>query len=180
MVITLIGYRGTGKSSVAAALAARLGWTSVDADDEIEALAGKAIQDIFAEDGEGRFRRLERETIHRLLTSRDRLVLAAGGGAILDEQTRRDMPQAGPVVWLTAPVETIFERIAGDATTASRRPNLTPQGGRAEIEQMLAHREPLYRQTAGLIVDTNGRTIEQIVEEILAGLPPHLTQGAAG
>lgn len=180
MVITLIGYRGTGKSTVATALAAHLRWTGVDADEQIEALAGKSIQRIFAEDGEAEFRRLERETMQHLLSEGDRLVIAAGGGAILDEQTREDMKQAGPVVWLTAPVDTILVRISGDETTASRRPNLTAQGGRDEVEQLLAQREPLYRQTASLIVDTEGRTIEQIASEILAGLPPHLQEGAAG
>lgn len=180
MVITLIGYRGTGKSTVARALGARLGWASVDADHEIEVVAGKSIQRIFADDGEADFRRLERETMHRLLSEGDRLVIASGGGAILDEQTRGEMQQAGPVVWLTASVETILARIGGDATTASRRPNLTAEGGRAEIEQLLAQREPLYRQTASLIVDTEQRTIDQIVEAILAGLPPHLQEGAAG
>src|SRR5690606_4558018 len=114
MVITLIGYRGTGKSTVAVALAARLRWAAVDADDQIEALAGKTIQRIFADDGEAEFRRLERETMQRLLSEADRLVIAAGGGAILDEQTRRHMQQAGPVVWLTAPVETILARISKD------------------------------------------------------------------
>jgi shikimate kinase len=180
MVITLIGYRGTGKSTVARALGARLRWASFDADDQIEALAGRSIEQIFAEDGEVQFRRLERETMHRLLSEGDRLVIAAGGGAILDEQTRGEMQQAGPVVWLTASVETILARIGGDETTASRRPNLTAEGGRGEIEQLLAQREPLYRQTASLIVDTEQRTIEQIASEILAGLPPHLQEGAAG
>jgi shikimate kinase len=180
MVITLIGYRGTGKSTVARALGARLGWPAVDADDDIETRAGRSIERIFADDGEAGFRRLERETMHRLLSQGSQLVIAAGGGAILDGQTRREMQQAGPVIWLTASVETIVARIFGDATTASRRPNLTAQGGRAEIELLLAQREPLYRQTAVLIVDTEHRAIDQIVEEILAGLPPHLQEGAAG
>lgn len=180
MVITLIGYRGTGKSTLARALGARLGWASIDADDQIEAIAGKSIDRIFAEDGEAEFRRLERETMQRLLSSGDPLIVAAGGGAILDEQTRLQMQQAGPVIWLTASVETILARISKDATTASRRPKLTAQGGRAEIEQLLAQREPLYRQTASLIVDTQRRTIDEIASEILAGLPPHLQEGAAG
>src|SRR5690606_11721900 len=88
MVITLIGYRGTGKSTVARALGARLGWAAVDADDDIEARAGKSIERIFAEDGEAGFRRLERETMHRLLSEGNQRVIAAGGGAVLDEQTR--------------------------------------------------------------------------------------------
>lgn len=145
MIITLIGYRGTGKTSVAEPLARLLGWEAVDADVELEVRAGRSIREIFETDGEGEFRRLERETLVELL-SRDRLVLAAGGGAILDRDNRADFQSAGPVVWLTASVDTIEQRLCGDETTAGRRPNLTAMEGRAEIEAMLARREPLYRE----------------------------------
>lgn len=94
MTITLTGYRGTGKSSVAPLLADRLGWSWIDADAEIERRAGQSIRDIFAAGGEPEFRRQERAVMVDLL-SRDRLVIASGGGAILNEQTRRDMRAAG-------------------------------------------------------------------------------------
>jgi len=180
MVITLIGYRGTGKSTVGRALGTRLGWTCVDADDEIESAAGRTIAEIFATGGEPEFRRLERETLARLLAGNENLILAAGGGAILDEQTRGDMQAAGPVIWLTAAVETILSRLNEDETTAERRPNLTAGGGRAEVEQLLAQREPLYRETAQLCIDTEQRTVEQIVDEILSRLPAEVREGAAG
>jgi shikimate kinase len=173
MVITLIGYRGSGKSTVAAPLAARLGWDWVDADPLIEQAAGCSIREIFAAEGEAGFRRRERETI-ALLLGRDPLVLAAGGGAILSAETRRDLRAAGPVVWLRAGLATLAARIAGDPATASRRPDLAG-GGAGEIAELLAVREPLYRECASLTVDTDGLAIGEIVDSIcrqLPGLPP--------
>lgn len=154
MIITLIGYRGTGKTSVARPLAERLGWQAIDADVELEARAGRTIREIFDTDGEGEFRRLERETLVELLT-RDRVVIAAGGGAILNPETRADFQAAGPVVWLTASADTIEKRLFGDQSTTERRPNLTSQGGRAEIEALLSQREPLYRECSLIEVATD-------------------------
>lgn len=162
MIITLIGYRGTGKTSIAEPLARLLGWVTVDADVELESRAGRSIREIFDTDGEGEFRRLERETLVDLL-SREKLVIAAGGGAILNSETRADFQAAGPVVWLTASADTIEQRIYGDQTTAGRRPNLTSQGGRAEIEAMLAQREPLYRECSSLEIATD-EPLENVTE----------------
>jgi shikimate kinase len=170
MIVTLIGYRGTGKTSVAPRLAERLGVPWIDADPELERRAGRTIREIFATDGEPEFRRLERETLVDLL-SRGAGVIAAGGGAILNAETRRDFRAAGPVVWLRADVDTLAARIAGDATSRDRRPNLTGQGGVDEIRALLAVREPLYRETATLIVDTTDKSLDAIVAEILAALP---------
>lgn len=170
MNITLIGYRGSGKSTVAAPLAERLGWRSVDADVEIERRAGKSIRQIFDEDGEPAFRTLERDVLGDLLRE-DRLVIAAGGGAILAEQTRAAMRAAGPVVWLRARVDTIAARISGDPTTTSRRPNLTAAGGNHEIEAVLSQREPLYRTSATQIIDTDDCSTTEIVELITSTLP---------
>jgi shikimate kinase len=173
MVITLIGYRGSGKSTVAPPLAARLGWSWADADPLIEQAAGCSIREIFAAEGEAGFRHRERQTI-ALALGRDRLVLAAGGGAILNAETRRDLKVAGPVVWLRARLETLAARIAGDPATASRRPDLAG-GGPREIARLLAAREPLYRECASLTIDTEGLSIDEIVDSIcrqLPGLPP--------
>lgn len=171
MVITLIGYRGSGKSSVAAPLAERLGWQAVDADVEIERQAGKCIADIFVDEGETRFRELERQMMKQLLDG-DRMVVAAGGGAILNYETRRQMKESGPVVWLTAPVEVLTQRIGHDETTASRRPNLTATGGTAEIERVLADREPLYRECATVVVDSSQQSPGELVDEIIAAIGP--------
>ena len=187
MIVTLIGYRGTGKTSVASPLAKRLGWRAVDADVELETRAGRSIREIFETDGEGEFRRLERETLVDLL-SQDRLVIAAGGGAVLNVETRADFRAAGPVVWLVASADTIERRLSGDSTTSGRRPNLTSQGGRSEIEEMLSQRDPLYRECASLEVATDlpfksGSSTpspEELAEFILARLresAPGLSEG---
>jgi shikimate kinase len=169
MVVTLIGYRGTGKTSVAGPLAARLGFQSVDADAEIERRAGRTIREIFADEGEAGFRARERDVMAEHL-AQDRLVIAAGGGAVLDPDTRARIRAAGPAVWLRATIATIERQVAADATTRDRRPNLTTAGGRREIEEVLALREPIYRQCATITVDIDGRPIAEIVEEILSGL----------
>src|SRR5579871_5566885 len=123
MVLSLIGYRGCGKSSVAPSLASRLGWEWIDADAVIEERAGCTIREIFARHGEPHFRELERKVMAELL-GREGIVIAAGGGAVLDADTRRLLKAAGPVVWLRASVATLERRINQDVTTAARRPAL--------------------------------------------------------
>ena len=167
MILSLIGYRATGKTTLARLLAERLGWDWLDADVEIERRAGKSIARIFADDGEPAFRALEAEVIANLCR-RDRLVLATGGGAPLRPENRRAMRAAGKVVWLTARAETIWDRMTSDATTHARRPNLTGGKPLTEIVELLKMREPIYRELADWVVDTEGRTPEALVEEILA------------
>lgn len=169
MTLTLIGYRATGKTTLARLLAERLGWDWIDADVEVERRAGKAIARIFAEDGEPAFRDIEAQVTADLL-QRGSLVLAAGGGAPLRPETRQAMRTAGKVVWLTARPETIHARMSGDATTASRRPNLTDRSALDEILHLLERRMPIYRETAHLEIDTEAKTPEQIAAEILARL----------
>ena len=166
MLLTLIGYRATGKTTLARLLAERMGCDWIDADVEIERRAGKSIARIFAEDGEPVFRDLEARVIADLCR-RQRLILAAGGGAPLRPESREAMRTGGKVVWLKATPTTIQARMSGDQTTANRRPNLTSQGGLEEIVQVLSRREPIYRQTAHLEVDTEEKSPGQIVEEIL-------------
>tara|TARA_R110002111_G_scaffold168038_2_gene233953 strand:- start:58422 stop:58949 length:528 start_codon:yes stop_codon:yes gene_type:complete len=169
-VITLIGYRGSGKSSVAAPLAERRGFTWLDADDEIERVAGKSIAQIFAEEGETYFRQIERTVMQNLL-QRDKLIIAAGGGAILNAETRREMRDAGPVIWLKANVAALELRISQDTTTTSRRPALTASASqREEIQNLLDQREPLYRECASITVETDSKTVSQIVDEIVDSL----------
>jgi shikimate kinase len=166
MIITLIGYRATGKTTLARLLARSLGWQWIDADPEIERLAGKTIALIFAEDGEPAFRDLETQVIADLCR-RDKLVLAAGGGASMREENRQIMRQSGKVVWLVARPETILERMSADATTAQRRPSLTGRVPLDEIVQLLAQREPMYRETADFTIDTENRSPEELTAEIL-------------
>jgi shikimate kinase len=166
MNIIFIGYRATGKTTLAKLLAERLDCDWIDADVEIERRAGKSISSIFAEDGEPAFRDLEARVIADLCR-RERLVLAAGGGAPLRPESRQIMRQGGTVVWLVASPETILARMSADETTAGRRPNLTKHDPLEEIVQLLVVREPIYRSSAHFSVDTEGKTPKQLVDEIL-------------
>ena len=133
---------------------------------ELESRAGRTIRQIFDSDGEPEFRRLERELLTELLAG-DELVVAAGGGAVMNEDTRREMQAAGPVVWLNAPPSVLNERINADATTSERRPSLTGITGLTEIENVLSQREPVYRDAASVIVETDGLTPTTIVDRIV-------------
>jgi shikimate kinase len=167
MNIYLVGYRGTGKSSLARVLAERLGWSWRDADDLIEQQAGMPIARIFSDQGENAFRDLETEVV-RQLVGQDHLVVALGGGAVLRETNRRAIA-SGCVVWLQAEVETIHDRITADPTTSNRRPNLTVGGGIDEIRRLLAERTPIYAEVADITVTTDGQSLSQIADRVLQG-----------
>lgn len=163
--IFLIGYRGTGKSSAARELARRLGYEFDDIDDRIEERAGKSIAAIFSEDGEPAFRDLESELL-RELCGRRKTVIALGGGTLGRLENRQAVMAAGPAVWVTASVDTIDQRMTGDPTTAARRPNLTPVGGRAEIETLLAMRMPQYQECATIVVSSEELSPAALAAEI--------------
>ncbi|MBN2295957.1 MAG: shikimate kinase [Pirellulales bacterium] len=169
MPITLIGYRATGKTTLARLLSERLGWNWIDADVVIENRAGKTIAEIFAEDGEPVFRDLEADVTLELCMQ-DNLVLAAGGGAPLRPESRQAMRDSGHVVWLQAKPETVLARMTGDATTAQRRPDLTNKSALEEIVHLMDEREAIYRETAHIEVDTESKTPEQLVDEIFQRL----------
>ena len=169
MNLVLIGYRATGKTSLAKLLAERLNWDWIDADVEIERRAGKTIARMFADDGEPAFRDLEVQVIADLC-ARSRLVIAAGGGAPMREESRRAMRAGGTVVWLQARPETILARMTGDATTATRRPDLTDKNPLDEVLHLLEKRTPIYRETGHLAIDTEGRSLEELATTILAAV----------
>ncbi len=164
--ISLIGYRGTGKTTVGKLLAKRIGFLCVDTDEAIEQRTGQSIAELFSQRSEAEFRHIESEIIAEL-TAKTGRVLSLGGGAILREENRERIHACGTVVWLRAKVATIAERIGFDPTTASRRPNLTSAGGMAEIEDMLRERRPLYEACATLAVDTDDRSPEELVDSIM-------------
>ncbi len=163
--IVLVGYRCTGKTSIARELSGLLGYAWDDLDDKIEAAAGKSIAAVFADDGDTAFRDLEARILAEMCR-RPRTVFALGGGTLGREENRRVVRAAGPVIWLTASVDTIYQRMLGDPTSAARRPNLTPIGGRQEIETLLRERTPNYRQCSTLEIDTEGKTVGEIAREI--------------
>jgi len=168
MNIFLVGYRGSGKTTVASSLAARLGWTWVDADAELEQKRGSTIKQMFADEGEPAFREYEAAILNEIALS-DRQIVALGGGAVLREDNRNLLRKHGKTVWLKTRPEVLFERIKADTATAERRPNLTAQGGIEEIRTLLAAREPLYAAVAHLEVEAN-RPPAEIANTIIAEL----------
>ena len=177
MIVTLIGYRGCGKSSVGPLLAAQLRCPCIDCDDELERRAGRTIPEIFATDGEPEFRRLETELLAEILAGPD-AVVSAGGGAILAEENCRNMKDAGPVVWLNAPVEVLAARIAGDEQAGARRPSLTGQSAVAEVAGVLNQRLPLYAAAATMTVDSSEASPAQIAEIIATRLTTETAEPA--
>lgn len=165
--IILVGYRGTGKTTVGRLLAARLGWGFADADDLVESAAGRSIADIFLTEGEPGFRDREAAALAELCR-RERLVLATGGGAVLRPANRDLLKSAGFVAWLAARPETAWARLRGDPATAARRPNLTPAGGFDEVAALMAAREPLYRGLAHFAADADGPSPEAVADAILS------------
>jgi len=164
--IFLVGYRGTGKSTVGRVLADQLGWGFADCDDVIESKAGKSIAEIFTGEGEAGFRDRESAVLHEL-ASRNRVVIATGGGAVQRVANRNLLRGSGFVAWLTASPETIWGRLQSDPATRARRPNLTPAGGLEEVRALLAAREPLYRAIAHFTVDADLPSPEAAAAAIL-------------
>ncbi len=164
--VALVGYRGTGKSTVGRILADRLGRPFADADREIEARAGRPIRSIFAEDGEPAFREWEARVLADLTSGLPGGVVATGGGAVLAEANRRALRGFGLVAWLTADPETLAQRLSHARGGLADRPPLTGAGTLAEIADVLAARAPLYREVAHVVVETAGRSPRQVAEAV--------------
>jgi len=164
MNIVLIGYRGTGKSTVGKNLAERLGRELVSTDAEIIRRARLPVPDIVQRFGWDHFRDLESE-VCRDLAGKDRLIIDTGGGAILRQQNVDCLKKNGVLIWLTAAVPTIAERIGGD----TQRPSLTgAKSFTEEVEEVLRERQPKYKSAANHIIETDGRSVAEVVEAILA------------
>lgn len=163
---------GAGKSTVGKRLAEVRGMDFVDSDTEIEERTGVDISFIFEKEGEDGFRRRERAVIAEL-TQRSGIVLATGGGAILDAENRQCLSARGWVVYLHAGLDQQVHRTA----RTDNRPLLQAGGDRREIlQQLFEMRDPLYREIADLVVPTDGRNARVLVREI----EDHLDQGAGG
>jgi shikimate kinase len=163
MNIVLIGYRGTGKSTIGRLLAVRLGRELVSTDAEIVERAQRTIPEIVTQEGWEYFRNLESD-ICRELGVRDRLMVDTGGGAILREKNVEALKKNGVLFWLTASVETIVKRIGRD----NQRPSLTGTKSFVdEIRDVLQERTPKYQSAADHIIATDDRSINQVVEHVL-------------
>jgi shikimate kinase len=163
--LIFIGYRATGKTTLARMLGERLQLDAVDTDPLIEQKAGRTIADIFAEQGEPAFRDYESQVITELLCGKP-LVVATGGGLPVRPANRALLKRAGRVVWLKASPETILRRMSGDPTTERMRPQLTPLPPLAEIVHVLNERTPIYREIADLEVDTDDVPLPELADYI--------------
>lgn len=168
--IYLIGPMGAGKTTVGRQLARTLGLDFLDSDREIERRSGVDIPTIFDFEGEEGFRLRERAMIDAL-TRRDDIVLATGGGVVLDPENRRDLVNRGTVVYLDTSVDEQLRRTRHDR----HRPLLQADDRRATLEQLNAEREPLYREIADIVITTDSSrratTVERIVHA-LRDMPP--------
>ena len=159
--IFLVGMMGAGKTTVGMLLAKRLGKTFVDTDYEIQERTGVTIPVIFDIEGEAGFRRRESAVLEEL-ARRDQLVLATGGGIVLSEINRRVLRERGTVIYLRATIEDLWGRTRHDRN----RPLLQTEDPRARIAELIAARDPLYRDVADIIIDTSHQSVHALVREL--------------
>jgi len=159
--IFLVGPMGAGKSTVGRQLARTLKKRFIDSDKAIEERTGASISLIFDVEGEDGFRRREQAVIDELSALHD-IVLATGGGAVLDETNRANLMSRGFVVYLSAPVDLLVERTARDRS----RPLLQTADPQQRVAELLAQRDPLYRDVADAVVRTDRRSARHVVKEI--------------
>ncbi len=160
--LIIIGFMGTGKTSVGRALAARLGLTFIDLDAEVERAAGRTIPEIFAAEGEAGFRRLEAEAV-KTAAAAGPAVISTGGGVVLNPDNVANLRRAGHLVLLEAPPDEILRRVQEEGG----RPLLAVEDPLARIIELLEQREPHYRAAADLAVTAGGRPPEMVADEII-------------
>lgn len=178
MNICLIGYRATGKSTVGAELARRIGFSFVDTDQRIEHREQKTISEMFAEQGEPYFRDVEEAVVADELRNQNQ-VLSLGGGAVMREATRERLKNADIVIWLQADTAEIMRRLSQDPNTQQQRPGLTDLPAEAEVTHLLAVRTPIYEQCATITIATAGRTPGDIVDEIVSRMESPSSEGVS-
>jgi len=169
MNIILLGYRGSGKTSIGKILADQLWKSFADVDQEIiQRFDGLAISDIWQQHGEPAFRQMEID-VTRELCARDEHVIALGGGTVMQPQAH-DVVAAADAnrIYLYCEPATLYQRISSDPSTSSNRPDLTSRGGGlAEVEAVLAERDPIYRDVADVVFDVTHLNIEDGVRYLI-------------
>ncbi len=167
--IFLVGLMGSGKTTVGRALAKKLNKRFIDSDHEIEARTGVSIPVIFEIEGEASFRQREADVI-RDLTAQDNIILATGGGAILNPESRRLLEQRGTVIYLRASIHSILQRTRND----KNRPLLRTADPRKKLEELESQRHPLYQEIAHVVIETGRPNVQHLVQHILDKLPSHI------
>ena len=169
MNVFLIGYRATGKSTVARQIAATLGLKCVDSDALIVQAAGMTITEIFAAETEEGFRERESAVVAEIALG-DNQVVALGGGAVLRSENRAAIRDQGQIVWLQASVDSVCERLTEDLQTQSQRPQLTTHDLYDEVSELRERRRDIYAAVADFSVDTESLDAEEVAAEIIATL----------
>ncbi len=160
--IVLIGFMGSGKTTLGKWIAREHGYTFLDTDDMIEEEQQRSINDIFAKEGEEYFRDLETDMIRSLADRDDKVVISVGGGLPIREANRELMRHVGKVVYLRTTVDELEKRLKGD----TKRPLLAGGNVREKIISLMDKREALYLDAADIVVDTTGKRFEQIYDII--------------
>jgi shikimate kinase len=166
MNIVLIGYRGAGKSTVGRRLAALTQKEFVDTDDLLEKRRGALISEIVESLGWEQFRAMEKGIVEEISRG-DQLVIAAGGGVVLDPANVTSLKKNGLVIWLKADRQALHKRMDLDPRTKASRPTLTGKGALEELEEVMASRDPYYEKAADIQFDTADMGVEEVVESIL-------------
>jgi len=167
--VVLIGYRGSGKTVVGRLLAGELKRPHVDTDLLIEEREGRSIADIFEQDGEPYFRRIESEVIAGLAPATS-AVISVGGGAVVSEHNRKRLRGLGTVMWLQAAPEELHRRITVDRESVASRPPLSKTDALTEVRTLLAQRSGWYEELADVEIDTTGRSPAEVTQMILRRL----------
>lgn len=160
--VILIGFMGAGKTSVGQAYARKTGLPFVDTDQMIEEEASMTISDIFRLKGEDYFRETETGVLKKLLSEEDLKVISVGGGLPLREENRALLKKLGKVIFLQVTADTVVKRLKGDTT----RPLLQGNHVRERAEELLAFRNPIYRQAASVTIAVDEKTVDEIVNLI--------------
>ncbi|HVE94719.1 MAG TPA: shikimate kinase, partial [Acidimicrobiales bacterium] len=161
-VVVMVGMPGVGKTTVGGALARRLGWRFVDTDDVVAAATGRDVAELIATDGIGEFRSAERAAVGALASVDEDVVIAVGGGAVLDADNRAALAALGRVVWLRAGRATLLAHIASD----DRERPLLAGDVEAALDRLLEERSELYATLATTVVDIDDRTPDDAANEV--------------
>lgn len=160
--VILIGFMGSGKTTVGLRLSYRLRQSVIDTDKEIEKEEKRAIADIFAAEGEEYFRARETACLQKLQGSVRNQIISVGGGLPMRAENRKLLHQLGQVFYLRADVETIYGRLKGDTT----RPLLQGDDPLTKIRVLMEERDPFYRDASDVVIQVDGKSFEQILDEI--------------
>ena len=169
MNIVLIGYRCCGKTSTGRLIAEKLGRQFIDTDEMIIEKAGCGIDEIVSKKGWKHFREIEKDVIKNV-SSMGNLVIATGGGVVVNDENIQNLRSNGFIVWLYADISTISKRLSEDEKTSANRPSLTGDKPSDEIKKVLEQRYPLYRDSSDMAVNTSHASIGEVADLIINNL----------